>query len=283
MKYTPFILAAILAMPLLACEAEQPRIRQITQPQRAIKGATGTFKIQNVGYNDLDGTYTLQLFERVPPTVETANIKMVPLTDKEVADSVQSYAVVSQNETVMHLSKDTKIEYIKAETSQSQANRVVVRNQRVVYWEPFADTYLVSEIYGSHSVHYVPYAVYPPVYESGRPLRGVGSYGRSYTEARTNYKTRNKVEPPSVRYATLRKSGKLTTKPGVKLRTKTTQPTTARTTRKPTGSGVGSSNLKPNKTRVRRSKPSSSFGRSRPSSSRSSSSRPSSSRSRRRR
>lgn len=249
-----------------------PQQQNTEQQQRA----TGRFLIQSVAYNDLDGTYELQLFERVPPNLSSANVKMVPL----VEDEEQSYAEVQTDQVILHLAKDAKIAYISTETDaapagEEQPQTVVIQGQRQSFWQPFAEGYLISQIFGRNRINYIPMAVYPPAYQVGQPLRGVGGYGRTYESARADYQKRNNVEPPAVRYSKLRTSGKLTTRPGVKIRgttarsipVKSTAPTKARTTQKPSGSGIGSSNLRnkpssPN-SGFRRTTPSRSFGSSR--------------------
>lgn len=281
MKRIIFIGVIAAALLLGSCSSNKPAMISSSAPQQQTAeqqqtGATGRFPIQSVAYNDLDGTYELQLFERVPPILSSANVKMVPLAE----DEEQSYAEVQTDQTILHLAKDAKIAYISTETvaapaGEDQPQTVVVQGQRQSFWQPFAEGYLISQIFGGNRINYVPMAVYPPAYQAGQPLRGVGGYGRTYESARADYQKRNKVEPPSVRYSKLRTSGKLTTKPGVKIRGTTARsipvkpnvPTKARTTQKPSGSGIGSSNLRnkpssPN-SGFRRTTPSRSFGSSR--------------------
>ncbi len=271
MKQLGLILLLCLVLVITGCVPERPgpptQLQPTQQQTRQPIQVTGRFDIQSIAYNDLDGTYETTLLDRTPPLLTTTNVKLTLLTEEEIESKTPIYAEVKNDETVMHIAQDTKINYIRTETAVAPTNeqpqQVIVQGQRENFWVPFAEGFLISQIFNGN--RYYPVAVYPPPYIEGRPMVGVGGYGRSNKEARDNYAAKHKAPPPAVKHNKLRASGNLTAKPGTKLRGNTARSLssspriTARTTNKPTGKGIGGSNLKSPST-FKNSPPSRSFG-----------------------
>ncbi len=211
----------------------------------------GQYSVQQATYNDASGEYSIMLLNTSPGTpsvYRTENLQMARLTDAEIAEGKQTYLEVNGNQAVMHLTPDFKIEYVHNVT-QTQTNpqtgqqETVIVRQQSGFWAPFAGA-LAGQALGS--LLFRPHYYVPPIYQPGRVMMGYGGYGSSYSEAVNRYQTRYQTPPPAVRNRqTFRTTGRLRS-PSYN------QPTTVRRSpsnaNRSTGSGYGSSRLRPSNT-----------------------------------
>ncbi len=245
----------------------------VNQPQQTFKNnvasvpnsiSDGKYPIQQATYDDATGEYSLMLLNTpsgTPPILQTANIQMARLSDEEIAQGEKSYLKVDNNQPVMYITEDFKIEYVHNVT-ETQTNPQTGRTETVVvrresnFWTPFAGA-LAGQAIGS--LLFRPQYYVPPVYQPGGVLTGYGGYGSSYSQAVDRYQDRYKAPPAAVKNRqTLRTTGSVRS---TRTSDRLTKPRTG--SNRATGSGVGSSTLRSSgKTRVK-SSPRSSFGSSR--------------------
>ncbi len=245
----------------------------VNQPQQEFKNnvasipnsiSDGKYPIQQATYDDATGEYSLMLLNTppgTPPILRTANIQMARLSDEEIAQGEKSYLKVDNNQPVMYITEDFKIEYVHNVTETQtnpqtgQTETVVVRRESN-FWTPFAGA-LAGQAIGS--LLFRPQYYVPPVYQPGGVLTGYGGYGSSYSQAVDRYQERYNAPPAAVKNRqTLRTTGSVRS---TRTSDRFTKPTTG--SNRATGSGVGSSTLRSSgKTRAK-SSPRSSFGSSR--------------------
>jgi hypothetical protein len=237
----------------------------------------GTYSVQQATYDDANGEYSIMLLNTPPGTpsvYRTTDLQMARLTDEEISAGKKSYLESQNNQAVLHLTEDFKIAYVHNVT-ETQTNpqtgqpQTVVVRQESSFWTPFAGA-LAGQVVGN--LLFRPHYYMPPVYQPGVALIGYGGYGTSYSQAVERYQTRYQAPPLAVKNRqTLRTTGRLNSP-------SRNQPSAVRRTpssaSRSTGSGFGSSNLRPSNssrpTRTERSTSSfGSGGRSRPSSRRS--------------
>lgn len=248
-KFTVIVLTLSLCLTTVACgggtNQNQSQANNVSQTTNINKLADGQYPVQQATYNDADGVYTLFLLNATPPTVRTENLQMARLTDDEIKQGKKTYLKVENGQPVMYLTEDFKIEYIHNVT-QTQTNpqtgqqETVVVRQESSFWSPFAGA-LAGQALGS--LLFRPQYYVPPVYQPGVVLTGYGGYGRTYDDAVTSYQRRYNQPPAVVRNRTaFRTTGNLRRTPN-----SSTVRTTPRTTtgNRPTGSGYGSSTLRP--------------------------------------
>src|SRR5919202_3439218 len=211
----------------------------------------GQYSVQQATYNDATGEYSIMLLNTAPgtpPVYSTENLQMARLTDAEVAEGKQTYLEVNGNQAVMHLTPDFKIEYVHNVTEtqtnpQTGQRETVIVRQQSGFWAPFAGA-LAGQALGS--LLFRPHYYVPPIYQPGGVMMGYGGYGSSYNEAVNRYQTRYQTPPPAIRNRqTFRTTGRLRS-PSYN------QPSTVRrtpsNTNRSTGSGYGSSRLRPSNT-----------------------------------
>ena len=211
----------------------------------------GQYSVQQATYNDATGEYSIMLLNTAPgtpPVYSTENLQMARLTDAEVAEGKQTYLEVNGNQAVMHLTPDFKIEYVHNVTEtqtnpQTGQRETVIVRQQSGFWAPFAGA-LAGQALGS--LLFRPHYYVPPIYQPGGVMMGYGGYGNSYNEAVNRYQTRYQTPPPAIRNRqTFRTTGRLRS-PSYN------QPSTVRrtpsNTNRSTGSGYGSSRLRPSNT-----------------------------------
>ncbi|MBD2434463.1 MULTISPECIES: hypothetical protein [Fischerella] len=248
-KFTVIVLTLSLCLTTAACgggaNQNQPQANNVSQTTNINKLGDGQYPVQQATYNDADGVYTLFLLNATPPTVRTENLQMARLTDDEIKQGKKTYLKVENGQPVMYLTEDFKIEYVHNVT-QTQTNpqtgqqETVVVRQESGFWSPFAGA-LAGQALGS--LLFRPQYYVPPVYQPGVVLTGYGGYGRTYDDAVTSYQRRYNQPPAVVRNRTaFRTTGNLRRTPN-----SSTVRTTPRTTtgNRPTGSGYGSSTLRP--------------------------------------
>jgi len=255
-KLTILLLSVSLCWTTLACSSSpnstqsyqnhNPNNNRSSAPTTQL--SQGQYLVQQATYNDGDGEYTIMLLNTAPGTpsvYRTEDLQMARLTDEEIASGKQTYLEIQGGQAVMHLTKDFKIEYIHNVTEtrtnpQSGQQETVVVRQQSGFWAPFAGA-IAGQALGS--LLFSPRYYVPPVYQPGGVLTGFGGYGRTYGEAVNRYQTRYQAPPPAVRNRqTFRTSGRLRS-PSYN------QPTTVQrspsNTNRSTGSGYGSSRLRP--------------------------------------
>jgi hypothetical protein len=187
---------------------------------------------------------------------------MARLTDEEVKAGDKTYLEVKNNQPVMHLTEDFKIEYVHnvtetRENPQTGQPETVVVRQESNFWTPFAGA-LAGQALGS--LLFRPQYYVPPVYQPGGVLVGYGGYGGSYNQAINRYQERYQAPPAAVRNRqVLRTTGSLRTP----SRTTTVRRSNTSNSTRSTGSGFGSSRLRSSGSSYNRSRSRSSFGSSR--------------------
>lgn len=207
--------------------------------------SSGKYPVQQATYDDATGEYTLMLLNATPPVFRTSDLQMARLTDEEIAKGEKTYAEISSDRATMHLTEDFKIEYVHNVTEtqtnpQTGQQETVIVRQQSSFWAPFAGA-LAGQALGS--LLFTPQYYVPPVYRPGVVITGYGGYGNTYSRAVESYRTRYK-EPPAVvkNRQTLRTTGNLR-KPSSSTTTKTRQKSPS--VGKSTGSGYGSTDLRP--------------------------------------
>jgi hypothetical protein len=197
------------------------------------------------------------------PTFETTNLQMARLTDEQIAQGEKTSVEINGDSAVMYLTEDFKIEYVHnvtqvQENPQTGQRETVVVRQESNFWSPFAGA-LAGQALGS--LLFRPQFYVPPVYQTGRPLTGYGGFGSTYSGAVDQYRSAHNAPPPAVKNRqTLRTTGNIRRYPSG---TSNTVRRPATTGNKSTGSGFGSSQLRPsNKSYSGNTKRAPSFGSS---------------------
>lgn len=270
-KFTAVFLALSLCWTTVACgggNQTTSSTKNVSQTPAAntTKLSDGQYQVQQATYDDGTGEYTLFLLNNRPPTFTTENLQMARLTDEEVKQGKNSYLKVENGQPNLYLTPDFKIEYVhnvtenKTNPQTGQQETVVVRRESN-FWTPFAAS-LAGNVAGQAlgSLLFRPQYYVPPAYQPGGIMTGYGGYGSSYGQAVESYQTRYNAPPAAVRNRTaFRSTGSIRRSyPGGS--TVRTAPRTD-TGSRPTGSGFGSSTLRPsgNSSSPRRSS-GSSFG-----------------------
>jgi hypothetical protein len=250
-RFFVFSMALALVLTSVACGSnasygDSTSSRKTTEQPTALADSPrlsdGTYPVQQATYNDIDGEYTLMLLNTAPgqsAAFRTTDLQMAQLTEEEVKAGKSNYLKVEQGKPSLHLTKDSRIEYVHNVTEtqadpQTGEQQVVVVRQEPSFWTPFAGA-LAGQALGS--LLFRPQYYFPPVYQPGGVMTGYGGYGRTYTQAAESYQTRYSAPPVAVRNQRLRTTGQ--------LRSPSRVPSTARTqTNRPSGSGYGSSTLR---------------------------------------
>jgi hypothetical protein len=185
----------------------------------------GTFDVQSLSYDDASGLYSLFLVgtpAETKPLYQTQNLRMARMTDEEVAAGKQPYLVVDSEGPVAMLRPDTEIAFTHNVVEDRAGEPVVVRQESST-WSPFMAG-MTGAMIGN--MLFAPRFYYPPPYAGGR-LAGFGGVGASRELAGRDFAGKNGALPQSTR---LSKSGY------------SKSPSSAI---KPSGSGAGSSKLRP--------------------------------------
>lgn len=246
-KILAVLLTIILGFTTVACGSSTVSNNTTNNSIVQIKNniPDGQYPVQQATFNDVDGEYRLMLLNTptgVTPTFATTELRMVRLTEEEIKDGQSTYVDIKNNDAVMHLTEDFRIEYIHNETETvTNANtgrqETVVIRQESSFWTPFAGA-LAGQAIGS--MLFTPQYYLPPVY-SGGTMRGFGGYGNSYNDAVQSYRSNyNSAPPVEKNRQTLRTSGSLRNTNNGAVRSNNPN------NNKTTGAGVGSSNLKNN-------------------------------------
>ncbi|MGB5713127.1 MAG: hypothetical protein WBM44_19755 [Waterburya sp.] len=223
----------------------------------------GKYPVQQATYDDVSGEYSLMLLNTPtgsPPLLQTAQLQMARISEEDATNGEKTYLQVENNQPVMYLTEDFKIEYVHNVTETTndpqtgQSQTVVVRRESS-FWTPFAGA-LAGQAIGS--MLFRPQYYVPPVYSPGGIMTGYGGYGGSYSQAVNRYQKRYNSPPAAVKNrSTLRTTGSIRNASNNKARK------TLKNNSRATGSGVGSSNLRSSgKNRAKQLKRPSSFGSS---------------------
>src|SRR6478672_94505 len=281
-KFLIVFLSLTLCWTTVACGSSTPTQTQAQNRNFNTTAAQsrlpeGTYSVQQATYDDANGEYSIMLLNTPPGTpsvYRTTDVQMARLTDEEISAGKKSYLESTNGQAVLHLTEDFKIAYVHNVTEtqnnpQTGQPQTVVVRQESSFWTPFAGA-IAGQVVGN--LLFRPHYYMPPVYQPGVALVGYGGYGTSYSQAVERYQTRYQAPPLAVKNRqTLRTTGRLNSP-------SRNQPSAVRRTpssgSRSTGSGFGSSNLRPSNgsrpTRTERSTSSfGSGGRSRPSSRRS--------------
>ncbi|MEP1078312.1 hypothetical protein NDI52_23185 [Leptolyngbya sp. PL-A3] len=237
----------------------QPPQEQTTAPAPTNSIADGTYPLQQATYDDSTGEYTLVLLNTQPgqSMFRSENLPLARLTDEEISAGKSSELRVENGQPALYLTSDFRIEYVHNVTetqtnSQTGQEEVVIVRREPSFWSPFAGA-LAGQAIGS--LLFRPQYYMPPVYRPGVALVGYGGYGRNYNEAVSRYQSRYQAPPAEYRNRQLRTSGRLRSTVGTS-RTPSVG-TGSRTNRnRPSGSGVGNSNLRRNNRQAERNRPS---------------------------
>jgi hypothetical protein len=223
-----------------AAADNSPQVQQATSQNTRI--ADGQYPVQQATYDDASGEYQLALLNTAPgqsAMFKTNNLQMARLTDDEIANNTGNYLKVTNGQPSLHISEDFKIEYVHnvtetVENPQTGRPETVIVRQESNFWTPFAGA-LAGQAIGN--LLFTPQYYFPPVYRPGVALAGHGSYGRTYDDAVSSYRSRYKAPPAEVKNRQVfRSTGRLNA-PSTTRRPTTTQPRSS-------GSGFGSSTLR---------------------------------------
>lgn len=269
-KIVIVLMSLSLCWTTIACSSTTTNQPQQTFNNNVASAPTsiddGKYPVQQATYNDANGEYSLMLLNTPtgsPPILQTANLQMARLTDEEIADGEKTYLQVDNNQPVMHLTEDFKIEYVH-NVAETQPNPQTGRQETVIvrressFWTPFAGA-IAGQAIGS--MLFRPQYYVPPVYQPGGIMTGYGGYGRSYSQAVDRYQDRYNKPPAAVKNRqTLRTTGSL--RSNTANRKNTIRKRTSNSTRS-TGSGFGSNTLRSSGSNTKRQiKRPSSFGSS---------------------
>lgn len=252
-KFTVVFLALSLCLTSVACgggnQTTSPS-RNVSQNSTNTKLSDGQYQVQQATYDDANGEYTLFLLNSTPPTLVSEKLQMARLTDDEIKQGKKTYLKVENGQPILYLTEDFKIEYVHNVTDTQtnpqtgQQETVVVRRENS-FWSPFAGA-VAGSIAGQAlgSLLFRPQYYVPPVYQSGGVLTGFGGYGNSYDQAVNSYRSRYNAPPAAVRNRTaFRSTGNIRRSYPSGSTVRTTPRTT--TGNRPSGSGYGSSELRP--------------------------------------
>lgn len=224
--------------------------------------SNGKYPVQQATYDDVSGEYSLMLLNTppgTPPVLQTDQLQMARIEEEEAAQGEKTYLEVENNQPVMYLTEDFKIEYVhnitetREDPQTGQPQTVIVRRESS-FWTPFAGAIAGQMI---ANTLFRPHYYVPPMYTGG-VMTGYGGYGRSYSQAVNRYQDRYNAPPAAVKNRrTLRTTGSIRNTASNKARKTLGNKTRA------TGSGVGSSTLRSSgKNRSKQLKRPSSFGSS---------------------
>jgi hypothetical protein len=232
----------------------------------SISLADGKYPVQQATYDDANGEYSVMLLNTPPgspPVLRTAQLQMARLSDDAIAKGEKTYVQVENNQPVMYLTEDFKIEYVhnvtetQSDPQSGQPQTVVVRRESN-FWTPFAGA-LAGQAIGS--LLFRPQYYVPPVYQPGGVLTGYGGYGGSYSQAVNRYQERYNAPPAAVsNRRTLRTTGNIRNTAS-RTSNKFSRPNNNKS--RASGSGVGSSTLR-SSGKTKQFKRSTGFGSSRP-------------------
>lgn len=240
-----------LSWTTFACSAPTSNaVRNNSTPTPQLSRAPlsdGKYPVQQATYDDINGEYNLLLLNTpagVPPQFSTADLQLARLTDEQIQAGESTYLEVTNNQPVMYLSEDFRIEYVHNVTETQtnpqtgQPETVIVRRESN-FWTPFAGAF-AGQL--AANLLFTPRYYVPPVYQPGGVMVGYGGYGSSYGQAVERYQTRHQSPPPAVRNRqAIRTTGSIRRSPSANRPSTVRQP--SRTGTRSTGSGYGGGDL----------------------------------------
>lgn len=254
-KLTIYLMALTFLATATACgspsrqtstnPAGNPNINTVRPAPNNNNLSQGQYSVQQATYDDADGEYSLMLLNTPagsPPVYRTKDLQMARLTDEETSAGKKSYLNLDNNQAVLHLTEDFKIEYVHNVTEtvnnpQTGQPQTVVVRQQSGFWAPFAGA-IAGQAIGS--LLFRPQYYMPPVYQPGI-MTGYGGYGNTYGQAVNQYQTRYKTPPPVVRNRqVLRTTGRLRSP----TYNQPVRPSARPNGNRSTGSGYGGSTLR---------------------------------------
>jgi hypothetical protein len=252
-QFVALSMALILGFTTVGCGSttlDQPQANSnnTNQTRQASQGnsviADGKYTVQQANYNDGDGEYTLFLINTPPgtsATFRTDNLQMAQLTPEEVSAAQSAYLQVKDKQAAFHIPKDFKLEYVHNIVEQAQNLQTGQVEPRIIrqesnFWSPFAGA-LAGQVVGN--LLFRPQYYVPPVYQSGGGLFGYGGYGSSYGQATSLYRQRYSSPPIAERNRTVYRSTRRN--PSFTTPSRTGSSSNQRSS----GSGFGSSKLRP--------------------------------------
>ncbi|HYW19672.1 MAG TPA: hypothetical protein VE956_10230 [Nodularia sp. (in: cyanobacteria)] len=253
-KFTVVFLALTLCLTTVGCGSSNEtnsQSRNVSRTSTATKLSDGQYEVQQATFDDGTGEYTLFLLNSTPPTFKTENLQMARLTDEEIKEGKKTALKVENGQPALYMTEDFKIEYVHNVTETQtnpqtgQQETVVVRRESN-FWAPFAGAVagnIAGQVIGN--MLFRPQYYVPPVYQRGGVLSGYGGYGSTYNQAVSNYRTRYNAPPAVERNrTTFRTTGNIRRSAPATSNVRRNTPRT-NTGNRPSGSGFGSSNLKP--------------------------------------
>ncbi|MGL5508940.1 MAG: hypothetical protein ACRDB1_04930, partial [Microcoleaceae cyanobacterium] len=224
--------------------ANQIGNQNTTVAKSANQVKAGKYPIQQASYNDVDGSYSLMLFNTpagMPPLFTGTDVQMAQLTDEEKQAGTKSYAEINGDQAVLHLTEDFRIEYVHNVTEvqnnpQTGQQETVVIRRESNFWTPFAGAIAGQMV---ANMLFTPRYYVPPMY-SGGVLSGYGGYGSTYGQAVNQYQTTYKAPPAAVKNRqSFRSTGNIKSPSNA-----TTNKNRQTNTNRATGKGVSGTNLR---------------------------------------
>lgn len=186
----------------------------------------GEYGVQSISFDDASGFYTLFLRDTPPGTpaqYQTQELRLAQLSDEEVTLGKRAHLVVDADGPVAKIPADYQIAYTH-NVVEERAGQPVVVQQHSTMWSPFMMG-MTGAMVGQ--MLFTPRYYYPPPYAGGGVMAGFGGAGTSRVQASSEFASKYGAAPQSTR---LSKSG-YAKAPVSGL--------------KSTGSGAGSSKLRP--------------------------------------
>ncbi|MEQ9549347.1 MAG: hypothetical protein RIM23_06990 [Coleofasciculus sp. G3-WIS-01] len=249
-KFIIIFMSLSLCLTTLACgsaSVNKTPNKTVNVTSNAQQFSNGKYPVQQATYDDVSGEYNLMLLNTpagTPPVFRSPDLRLARLTDEEIAAGKKAYLQIENGQADMYLSEDFRIEYVhnvtqtQTNTQTGQPETVIVRRESS-FWTPFAGA-MAGQALGS--LLFRPSYYVPPVYQPGGIMTGYGGYGSTYSQAVDRYQARHNQPPPAVKNRqAFRSTGQLRRSSD----TSATADKNRQTGNRATGSGFGSSNLRP--------------------------------------
>ena len=221
--------AAALLAATSACRLAEPEVPEVPEKVAPVADSPplpqGRYEVQSLSYDDASGQYALFLLGTPvgsKPMYQTQGLRLARMSDEEVATNAGAYLLVDAEGPIAMLRPDTQIAFTHNVVEERGGEPVVVRQQSSS-WSPFMAG-MTGAMIGN--MLFAPRFYYPPPFAGGA-LGGFGGAGATRELAGKDFAGKTGAVPQSTR---LSSSGYSKT-PSSSL--------------KPSGSGAGSSKLRP--------------------------------------
>lgn len=219
---------AALLFGATAClqSAQEEPLEKVEPVKESPPLPPGQYGVQNISYDDASGLYSMFLLDTPPGTpaqYQTQELRLAQLSEEEVAAGKKAHIVVDAEGPVAKIPADYQIAFTHNVVEEKGGQPVVVQ-QHSSMWSPFMMG-MTGAMVGQ--MLFSPRYYYPPPYAGGGVMGGFGGAGTTRALASSDYVSKQGAVPQSTR---LSKSG-YSKAPSAGL--------------KSTGSGAGSSRLKP--------------------------------------